>query len=261
MLSPTHLLDAHTPLSPTSGLKRLPSYGSMQEVSRVGARADGLDLTAHGHPESLSPAQRGLNSSSAMRSRQGKSTSNHDATARNGHATEESHDMDRKRSPGWHTFGVHLLENKGSVARDHLAAERTYLAWLRTSLALASIGIGDFTLFRVGIIFRRVTDGYVSGLAAITQLFRLPSSTTITSPSSSLVQAALQSRSILSTAQQEQLLDQLASSTLGDSELTGLLVTLLRDQAERLDTLSQQVNDPLKYRHLGKPIVSKVSGT
>jgi hypothetical protein len=36
------------------------------------------------------------------------------------------------------------LENRGSVARDHLASERTFLAWLRTSLALASIGIGEY---------------------------------------------------------------------------------------------------------------------
>ncbi|KAK3383352.1 hypothetical protein B0T24DRAFT_45656 [Lasiosphaeria ovina] len=41
------------------------------------------------------------------------------------------------------------LESKGSVARDHLALERTFLAWLRTSLAFASIGIAITQLFRL----------------------------------------------------------------------------------------------------------------
>ncbi|ORX58930.1 hypothetical protein DM01DRAFT_1283107 [Hesseltinella vesiculosa] len=41
------------------------------------------------------------------------------------------------------------LENKGSVARDHLANERTYLAWLRTSLALISVGVALTQLFRL----------------------------------------------------------------------------------------------------------------
>ncbi|TSD99836.1 DUF202 domain-containing protein [Skermania sp. ID1734] len=31
--------------------------------------------------------------------------------------------------------------NTGSVARDHLANERTYLAWLRTGISVAAVGV------------------------------------------------------------------------------------------------------------------------
>ncbi|KIM40483.1 hypothetical protein M413DRAFT_445934 [Hebeloma cylindrosporum] len=41
------------------------------------------------------------------------------------------------------------LENRGSVARDHLASERTFLAYLRTSLALASTGVALVQLFSI----------------------------------------------------------------------------------------------------------------
>ncbi|KAJ3827862.1 hypothetical protein EV361DRAFT_795207 [Lentinula raphanica] len=37
-----------------------------------------------------------------------------------------------------------VLENSGSVARDHLALERTFLAYVRTSLAIASTGVGKY---------------------------------------------------------------------------------------------------------------------
>ncbi|KAL8304155.1 hypothetical protein RB597_004560 [Gaeumannomyces tritici] len=47
------------------------------------------------------------------------------------------------------SFGSVELENKGSVARDHLALERTFLAWLRTSVSFASIGIAVTQLFRL----------------------------------------------------------------------------------------------------------------
>ena len=39
------------------------------------------------------------------------------------------------------------LENSGSVARDHLASERTFLSYVRTSLAIASSGVGESSLF------------------------------------------------------------------------------------------------------------------
>lgn len=38
-------------------------------------------------------------------------------------------------------IGSLRLPYKGTAARDHLANERTFLAWLRTSLGLASLGI------------------------------------------------------------------------------------------------------------------------
>lgn len=41
------------------------------------------------------------------------------------------------------------LENTGSVARDHLALERTFLAWLRTSVSLVSAGIAITQLFKI----------------------------------------------------------------------------------------------------------------
>ncbi|KAI5793239.1 hypothetical protein EDC01DRAFT_91205 [Geopyxis carbonaria] len=50
------------------------------------------------------------------------------------------------------------LENTGSTARDHLALERTFLAWLRTSLAFASIGIAITQLFRLNSTIRDADD-------------------------------------------------------------------------------------------------------
>ncbi|KAI5121054.1 hypothetical protein M0805_008571 [Coniferiporia weirii] len=41
------------------------------------------------------------------------------------------------------------LENSGSVARDHLASERTFLAYVRTSLAIASCGVALVELFTI----------------------------------------------------------------------------------------------------------------
>ena len=42
-----------------------------------------------------------------------------------------------------------VFQNSGSVARDHLASERTFLAYIRTSLALAGAGVGIVQLFAI----------------------------------------------------------------------------------------------------------------
>lgn len=42
----------------------------------------------------------------------------------------------------WAREGLRQRDNIGSVARDHLANERTYLAWLRTGFGTAALGLG-----------------------------------------------------------------------------------------------------------------------
>ncbi|CAK7893605.1 hypothetical protein CAAN1_08S00716 [[Candida] anglica] len=59
------------------------------------------------------------------------------------------------------------LENKGSVARDHLANERTFLAWVQTSLAFATVAIGIMQFVRVEE--RAVTSFYLGQAAPITK--------------------------------------------------------------------------------------------
>lgn len=41
-----------------------------------------------------------------------------------------------------HLLTSYLLENKASTARDHMANERTFLAWLRTALSMITVGVG-----------------------------------------------------------------------------------------------------------------------
>ena len=49
------------------------------------------------------------------------------------------------------------LKNTGSVARDHLASERTFLAYVRTSLSFASAGVGTSVFTTVAVTFELIT--------------------------------------------------------------------------------------------------------
>jgi uncharacterized membrane protein YidH (DUF202 family) len=50
-----------------------------------------------------------------------------------------------------------VLQNRGSVARDHLASERTFLAYVRTSLGLASAGVALIQLFTMADLISKST--------------------------------------------------------------------------------------------------------
>ncbi|KAF9078809.1 hypothetical protein BDP27DRAFT_29880 [Rhodocollybia butyracea] len=45
-----------------------------------------------------------------------------------------------------------VLENTNSVARDHLASERTFLAYVRTSLGVTVAGVGESAFIRAAIV-------------------------------------------------------------------------------------------------------------
>jgi len=53
-----------------------------------------------------------------------------------------------------------LVENRDSTARDHLANERTYLAWVRTALGLVGLGV-LLERLEAGVDAMAVTAGVV----------------------------------------------------------------------------------------------------
>lgn len=70
------------------------------------------------------------------------------------------------------------LQNCGSVARDHLALERTFLAYMRTSLAIASAGVGKRP--ESSVLSNNNTDRLLSVVyLALVQLFDTSNKTDI----------------------------------------------------------------------------------
>lgn len=69
------------------------------------------------------------------------------------------------------------LVNRGSVARDHLASERTFLAYVRTSLGLSSAGVGRYLHISFSCSQRNISYCFTFFLLALMQFMRLGNST------------------------------------------------------------------------------------
>jgi hypothetical protein len=89
--------------------------------------AEDIGDTHEIHPENVSPCPTGPKSMSGARN-------SHGATALANRVGGTS--LLTNLNPAL------VLENSGSVARDHLASERTFLAYVRTSLTIATTGVG-----------------------------------------------------------------------------------------------------------------------
>ncbi|KAI8988232.1 hypothetical protein BDF20DRAFT_813529, partial [Mycotypha africana] len=59
------------------------------------------------------------------------------------------------------------LENKGNIARDHLANERTFLAWFRTSLSIVALSIGIVQVDDLSAVTKRQKLGKCLGLVFV----------------------------------------------------------------------------------------------
>ena len=69
-----------------------------------------------------------------------------------------------------------IIENTGSLARDHLANERTFLSWLRTGVTLMGVGVAlvKFNALISGILFAVI--GILFILFSIKRFFEVMSS-------------------------------------------------------------------------------------
>lgn len=134
--APFNTLQSRRDVSETTALL------SDSQVESAGRAYDGL-----GGSETISPQNglRKLKGVAKLVDSSASSTSQGSVPGTPGGPTSKTHNDPGQSTSLWSSVlnsTSMRLENTGSVARDHLASERTFLAYIRTSLAIASSGVG-----------------------------------------------------------------------------------------------------------------------
>lgn len=156
----------NSPSSP-SRVRHFPtSMASPEQVTSSSAiPIDGL----FSEPESPKSRASSINSNSGQ-SRQKNKLSAISDKGKNYISSQNIH----PKSLRGHFYPALVLQNSGSVARDHLASERTFLAYVRTSIGLAGAGVALVQLFTISDLTSKSTGVPLPAVNRRVQMFAAP---------------------------------------------------------------------------------------
>ena len=162
--------ELHSPSSQPCSRSSSPSLGHMVIAEHVTASSsipiDAI-LSDSELPRSIEP-----DSKAGQSSKESQPSAAAITKGKNYDPIPSQHHFYHPSAPNFHPTLV--LQNKGSVARDHLASERTFLAYVRTSLGMASAGIALVQLFTMADLVSKSTGVPLPAVNQKLQKFAAP---------------------------------------------------------------------------------------